>query len=237
MKTLKLTDLDLYPLQACEESMRIEIIGALVEYYFNDTIHQFNDPQTELVFSVVLSSFQLKKTKSNARLKEARKKTKSKQNQNRTKTNQKQNENKIKTVLAEAQGVTEENGKINEKTSDKENEKIEEKEKVSPITPLQEDKEDRKDKEKKEIYIYKENLSEEEIEIEFRKRMKERYPRVMSMKQPLTYAQYRRLRDERSYSKELIQDILLDMENFNNLHKYVSANLTIQQWIKIKQRR
>ena len=122
-------------------------------------------------------------------------------------------------------------------------EEIEESSLSSP-TPLSipnlEDKEEKKDKEKKEIYVYKESedkeLTDEEKEDEFFKLMKEHYPRVMAMKQPLTYKQYKKLIDEDGYSSRVIKDILEQMENYAPLNRsYISANLTLRKWLKMRQ--
>lgn len=57
------------------------------------------------------------------------------------------------------------------------------------------------------------------------------YPRVMSMKAPLTFEQCTKLVN--NYSKDQIRDILSRMENYENLHKNChSAYLTALNWLK-----
>ena len=61
--------------------------------------------------------------------------------------------------------------------------------------------------------------------------LKEQYPRVMSMKDPLTYEQCEEL--GKSYSKDQIRDILSRMENYVKLHKNCqSAYRTALNWLK-----
>ena len=61
--------------------------------------------------------------------------------------------------------------------------------------------------------------------------LKEQYPRVMSMKAPLTYEQCTKLVN--NYSKDQIRDILSRMENYENLHQNChSAYLTALNWLK-----
>ena len=61
--------------------------------------------------------------------------------------------------------------------------------------------------------------------------LKEQYPRVMSMNEPLTYEQCTKLVN--NYSKDQIRDILSRMENYENLHKNChSAYLTALNWLK-----
>lgn len=54
-------------------------------------------------------------------------------------------------------------------------------------------------------------------------------PRINQMKQPLTIEEYLKLKDK--YSKEVITNVLIAMQNRADLlKKYVSANLTINNW-------
>lgn len=99
-------------------------------------------------------------------------------------------------------------------------------------TPIEEEK---KDKEKKEMQ--KKVDIDEEKEISFYEQMKEHYPRVMSMRQPLTWKQYLKMTTEDGFSARLIKSILEEMENYAMLsQRYVSANLTIRNWIRNKRK-
>ena len=65
----------------------------------------------------------------------------------------------------------------------------------------------------------------------FKKKMKEKFPRIMSMQKPLTLVEAKRLKDELDEDK--LYDIMTSMENYPKLHKCgVSANLTIRKWYK-----
>jgi hypothetical protein len=57
-------------------------------------------------------------------------------------------------------------------------------------------------------------------------------PRIQTLKQPLTNQQMINLR--KSYESERLKLIMLNMNNYNNLHKYVSTDRTIRQWIKLE---
>jgi len=60
------------------------------------------------------------------------------------------------------------------------------------------------------------------------------YPRICQMEQPLSYQEYQRILSD-GIPIALIRDVLNDMENHRQLHsKYVSANLTLRKWIKIR---
>ena len=73
-------------------------------------------------------------------------------------------------------------------------------------------------------------------EADFNRQMKEHYPRVSSMKKPLTWDQYRKLKEK--YSVEEIGHTLKCMENRANLNtRYVSAYLTILNWIHYERNR
>lgn len=87
---------------------------------------------------------------------------------------------------------------------------------------------------KKEICIKKKSATTEPISEEeqiFLDGMKKHYPSVCKMREPLTFLQYKKLLTE--YAAETIEDILERMENYAKLReKYISANLTIRNWIK-----
>ncbi len=91
---------------------------------------------------------------------------------------------------------------------------------------------------KKEICIKKKSATTEPISEEERKfldGMQEHYPSVCKMKEPLTFQQYKKLLGK--YTAEAIEDILERMENYVKLReKYISANLTIRNWIKRQNR-
>lgn len=96
------------------------------------------------------------------------------------------------------------------------------------------------DKEEKENNIYFNEAdgqmsfippSVDEKEKAFVAKMKERFPRIMKMKEPLTYKQSQRLKED--YSEELLLDVMERMENYPNLYKCgISANLTIRNWCR-----
>ena len=97
----------------------------------------------------------------------------------------------------------------------------------------------RKDKNRKDNTI-KKTLSMAELcegakseeEKDFYVKMLDNYPRVCQLPQPLTYAQLNRLLEKGITAKQ-IADTLSEMENYALLHdKCVSANLTIQNWIR-----
>lgn len=97
----------------------------------------------------------------------------------------------------------------------------------------------RKDKKRKDNTI-KKTLSMDELfesaqtneEKEFYEKMLENYPRVCQLPQPLSYAQLNRLL-VKGITAQQIADTLSEMENYALLHdKCVSANLTIQNWIR-----
>lgn len=63
----------------------------------------------------------------------------------------------------------------------------------------------------------------------FIKKMKEKFPRIMRMEQPLTLEQAKKLKGK--YDSDLIYKIMSEMENWKPLLKNrVSANLTINEW-------
>lgn len=66
----------------------------------------------------------------------------------------------------------------------------------------------------------------------FYQEMLERFPRVCQMDKVLTYEQFQRVQAA-GYSNQQIRDILQQMENNRHLlTKYVSAYLTLNNWIK-----
>lgn len=68
-------------------------------------------------------------------------------------------------------------------------------------------------------------------QISFLNLLREKYPSVMKMKQPLTIEQCQKLKV--SYTPEQINSILEDMENMNELNKkYKSAYLTANKWLQ-----
>lgn len=71
--------------------------------------------------------------------------------------------------------------------------------------------------------------SEEEL---FARRMKEHYPRICRLKDPLSFLQYQRLIAD-GYTVEAIGSMLRQMENYEPLLKKChSANLTIRNWMR-----
>ena len=93
-----------------------------------------------------------------------------------------------------------------------------------------------KEKEKKKKDIKKDSSKDAQIcvcmsepERIFLEKMRVEYPRVSSMKQPLTYAQFLRL--QKILSKDELLALLNDMENYPKLTtNCLSANLTIRSW-------
>ena len=70
-------------------------------------------------------------------------------------------------------------------------------------------------------------LSDEEKA--FEEKMKQRFPRIMKMEQPLTIEQAKKLKEK--YDGDLLLKIMNDMENYKPLiHKSVSAYKTIINW-------
>lgn len=67
-------------------------------------------------------------------------------------------------------------------------------------------------------------------EIDFENGMKEHYPTLSTLKEPLTLVQYREL--SKDYSSERIKDILCDMENYVPIKKKKSVYLTARRWLK-----
>ena len=238
MKNLNLSELDLSPLQDCEEDIRVEVQGAIVEYYFHGTIHKFNNEIAAALFKGMFRTFQIRSSRSECGAKrKGVSKAKSKQNESKTEAKPKQNQSKLKANVAETQLVTSTFAENSKKIGVKETENKEE-DTPSPSnlpqtlsftsTPIEEEK---KDKEKKEMQ--KKVDIDEEKEISFYEQMKEHYPRVMSMRQPLTWKQYLKMTTEDGFSARLIKSILEEMENYVLLTtKYVSASMTIRSWIK-----
>lgn len=248
MKTLNLSPTQLQIFNGFSKEVVSEALYAVYSYcVLGEMVVDFKNETSSVLFKCLLPQLEIKIKKSKAGTNGlGTPKTNQKQNENKSKTKRKQNENKTKTQVTNLQQVTRTINKNVKKVDNKETEKKEEIEEssLSSPTPLSlpnlEDKEEKKDKEKKEIYVYKESeneeLTDEEKEDEFFKLMKEHYPRVMTMKQPLTYKQYKKLIDEDGYSSRVIKDILEQMENYAPLNRsYVSANLTLRKWLKMRQ--
>ena len=71
-------------------------------------------------------------------------------------------------------------------------------------------------------------------EQKFNDGMRERYPRVQSLREPLTLQQWNDLINE--YPSKALRDVLVAMENWKPLcEKCVSVNLTIRNWIRRRQ--
>ena len=88
-----------------------------------------------------------------------------------------------------------------------------------------------KDKDNNIFLLADESAKTNTEEDKFIGELKEQYPRVMSMNEPLTYEQCTKLVNNNS--KDQIRDILSRMENYENLHKNChSAYLTALNWLK-----
>lgn len=76
----------------------------------------------------------------------------------------------------------------------------------------------------------KKTCSKSPEEINYEEKMKEMFPRIMKMEQPLTLAQAKKLK-EKFKDDDLIRKIMFDMENWKPLlKKCVSAYMTINNW-------
>lgn len=65
--------------------------------------------------------------------------------------------------------------------------------------------------------------------------MHDNFPRVCGMRESLTYKQYKNIRDRLGYTYNQIREVLMAMENKPQLQtKYISANLTLQNWLRIR---
>lgn len=64
---------------------------------------------------------------------------------------------------------------------------------------------------------------------------KERYPRIMAMKTPLTLNDYNYLVSK--YGEELVNDKMNSLENHADIKKYVSAKMTLENWCKLEIKR
>lgn len=70
-----------------------------------------------------------------------------------------------------------------------------------------------------------------EVEVQFIVAMKEQYPRIMKMEQPLTYEQSQKLKS--AFTSQEIKNALDGLENWKPLlTKRVQAYMTIVNWIK-----
>ena len=85
-----------------------------------------------------------------------------------------------------------------------------------------------KDRHKKEVPI---GTTHTEEELTFIKKMKEKFPRIMRMEQPLTLEQAKILK--KKYGRDLLAKIMLEVEDWRPLIKNkVSAYLTINNWCR-----
>lgn len=254
MKTLTLTEKDLAPVLSAPNYVSHVVIDAIIRYCFYDEEPQFEDRLCHYIFEMVRPSFDAKKKMSrggsarkNAGNKHASKEYRiEKEIKGQSKPNQRSIKGQSKVTEIDDKKNTSTDtceaskSKVNQslpKIGVKETENKEE-DTPSPSnlpqtlsftsTPIEEEK---KDKEKKEMQ--KKVDIDEEKEISFYEQMKEHYPRVMSMRQPLTWKQYLKMTTEDGFSARLIKSILEEMENYVLLTtKYVSASLTIRSWIK-----
>lgn len=72
----------------------------------------------------------------------------------------------------------------------------------------------------------------DEKEKNYLEHMYEHYPLIMKMDKPLTYAEFKTLRE--NYDVDLVWDKMDNLENTKNMRKkYVSAYLTINNWCKM----
>lgn len=73
----------------------------------------------------------------------------------------------------------------------------------------------------------KKELTEEEKE--YQEKMREKFPRIMKMEQPLTLEQAKKLKEK--YDSDMLKKIMQEMENWRPLlKKSVSAYMTIINW-------
>ena len=73
----------------------------------------------------------------------------------------------------------------------------------------------------------KKELTEEEKE--YQEKMREKFPRIMKMEQPLTLKEARKLKEK--YDNDMLKQIMHEMENWKPLlKKSVSAYMTIINW-------
>lgn len=73
----------------------------------------------------------------------------------------------------------------------------------------------------------KKELTEEEKE--YQEKMREKFPRIMKMEQPLTLEEARKLKEK--YNSDMLKQIMHEMENWKPLlKKSVSAYMTIINW-------
>lgn len=252
MKTLTLTEKELAPVLNAPNDVAKDVIYAIVRYCVNNEEPEFDDQLRAYIFNTVRPIYDAKKGMSrggsahkNAGNNHASKehrvekeiKGQSKPNQSLIKAQSKPPKNGSKKI-ASTDTCEASKSKPNQslpKLDFKENEKEEERKEFPPNTPLVENKEEEKVKEKEEIQREDEDLTfnEKDKAKSFEEKMKEHYPRVMSMKKPLTHDQYRKLVNEDKYKVSLIKETLEAMENSARLHKdYISSYLTLRNWIK-----
>ena len=98
------------------------------------------------------------------------------------------------------------------------------------VYTIKENKESKKENKKNHISKDIRKKVKSEKEQRFDDGMKNAYPRVMHMKQPLTYDQYNKLL-EKGYTPDVIRETLEAMENYKKLDTYVSSYLTLNKWL------
>ncbi len=96
-------------------------------------------------------------------------------------------------------------------------------------------KEDTKEDTKERMYKERNDETTDTAEQNFINFMHENFPRICSMRESLTYKQYKNIRDRLGYTFDQIREVLMAMENKPQLQtKYISANLTLQNWLRIR---
>lgn len=70
-------------------------------------------------------------------------------------------------------------------------------------------------------------------ELTYIEKMKERFPRIMRLDQPLTLEQAKKLKEK--YDRDLLAKVMQDLEYYKPLHKkYVSAYYVINKWCQME---
>lgn len=69
----------------------------------------------------------------------------------------------------------------------------------------------------------------DEMERRYLHNMLEHFPRIMKMKKPLQYAEYKKLVEK--HGKDAVDKMILHLENYARIDRYVSAYLTINNWM------
>lgn len=96
-------------------------------------------------------------------------------------------------------------------------------------------KEDTKEDTKERMYKERNDETTDTAEQNFITFMHDNFPRVCGMRESLTYKQYKNIRDRLGYTYNQIREVLMAMENKPQLQtKYISANLTLQNWLRIR---